>query len=101
MLKLETSNRMLASQKQYFSRPGRDQNLRRRPISHLQQTLGPQIFEERKGFFLTHVAVHIISRCEVLDEIRDFFGAINRLPNLERDIRNGIVETIGDADHYD
>ena len=43
---LESNNKMLASQRNFFSRLVRDQNLASRPIFHLQQTLVEQSLEE-------------------------------------------------------
>jgi len=38
---------------------------------------------------------------EIIDEIGDFLGMLNRFPDLSRDIRDAIVEAISDTDHYE
>ena len=43
----------------------------------------------------------MIARGEIINEIRDPFWALNRLPNLSRDIRDTIVESVCNADHYE
>src|SRR5262249_25027320 len=96
---LETNNRMLASQRNSFSRLVRNQNLARRLIFHLQQTLAKKSLEEGEELLLARGCINIILRRESIDQISDPFWRLNRVPNLTRDVRDTIVVPGGNADH--
>src|SRR5215470_5824314 len=96
---LETNNRMLASQRNSFSRLVKDQNLARRLIFHLQQTFAKKSLEEGESLLLARACINIIPRREIINQIGDPFWRLNRVPNLTRDIRDTIVVPGGNADH--
>jgi hypothetical protein len=91
----------MASQKSAFSRLGRDENLVSRPILHLQQALVEQVLEEGQSLILARGGINVIARGEIINQIRDPFWALNRVPNIARYVGDSIIGSCSNADHYE
>src|SRR5262249_3003729 len=96
---LESSNRMPASRRSFFSPLGRDQNLPSLRIFHLQQSLVEQSAEKGESLLLARVGIDLVFRREVANEIRNSLWTPNCVPNFSRHVRDTIVVSGGNADH--